>query len=275
MRTSLIALAISAALAAGCQTVETTKQGTVGVDRQQHMLVSEKDVEDSAQKQYAQMMAEAQKKGALDHDAAQVQRIKTIIGRLVPQTAVFRPDAQKWAWEAHVLSSKEVNAWCMPGGKMAVYTGLIEQLQATDDELAAVMGHEISHALREHSREAISRQMATQTAVGIAGALFGIGDLGQGLGNMVADVTLNLPNSRTNETEADRIGVELAARAGYNPQAAVSLWQKMAKLNSAGAPPKWLSTHPANEDRIKDVQVYAQKVMPLYTAAKASPSAGK
>jgi predicted Zn-dependent protease len=275
MRTSLIALAISAALASGCQTVETTKQGTVGVDRQQHMLVSEQEVEASAQKQYAQMMAEAQKKGALDHDPAQVQRIKTIVGRLVPQTAVFRPDAQKWAWEAHVLSSKEVNAWCMPGGKMAVYTGLIEQLQATDDELAAVMGHEISHALREHSREAISRQMATQTAVGIAGALFGIGDLGQGLGNMVADVTLNLPNSRTNETEADRIGVELAARAGYNPEAAVSLWQKMAKLNSAGAPPKWLSTHPANEDRIKDVQVYAQKVMPLYTAAKASPSAGK
>jgi predicted Zn-dependent protease len=274
-RISLIALAISAALASGCQTVETTKQGAVGVDRKQHMLVSEQDVEASAQKQYAQMMAEAQKKGALDHDAAQVQRIKAIVSRLVPQTAVFRPDAQKWAWEAHVLSSKEVNAWCMPGGKMAVYTGLIEQLQATDDELAAVMGHEISHALREHSREAISRQMATQTAVGIAGALFGVGDLGQGLGNMVADVTLNLPNSRTNETEADRIGVELAARAGYNPEAAVSLWQKMAKLNSAGAPPKWLSTHPADADRIKDVQVYAQKVMPLYTAAKASPSAGK
>jgi predicted Zn-dependent protease len=275
MRTSLIALAISAALAAGCQTVETTKQGTVGVDRQQHMLVSEQEVEASAQKQYAQMMAEAQKKGALDKDAAQVQRIKTITSRLIPQTAVFRPDAQKWQWEVHVLSTSEVNAWCMPGGKMAMYTGLIEKLQATDDELAAVMGHEISHALREHSREAISRQMATQTAVGVAGALFGVGQLGQSLGNMVADVTLNLPNSRTNETEADRIGVELAARAGYNPQAAVSLWQKMAKLNSSGAPPKWLSTHPSDEDRIKDVQQYAQKVMPLYTAAKAGPSAGK
>jgi len=275
MRISLIALAISAALASGCQTVETTKQGAVGVDRKQHMLVSEQDVEASAQKEYAQMMADAQKKGALDKDAAQVARVKAIVSRLVPQTAVFRPDAQKWAWEAHVLTSTEVNAWCMPGGKMAVYSALIEKLQATDDELAAVMGHEISHALREHSREAISRQMATQTAVGIAGALFGVGDLGQGLGNMVADVTLNLPNSRTNETEADRIGVELAARAGYNPEAAVSLWQKMAKLNSGGQPPKWLSTHPADADRIKDVQVYAQKVMPLYTAAKAGPSAGK
>jgi predicted Zn-dependent protease len=275
MRISLIALAISAALASGCQTVETTKQGAVGVDRQQRMLVSEEEVEASAKKEYAQMMAEAQKKNALDRDPAQVQRIKAIVSRLIPQTAVFRPEAPKWAWEAHVLSLNEVNAWCMPGGKMAVYTGLIEKLQATDDELAAVMGHEISHALREHSREAISRQMATQTAVGIAGALFGVGDLGQTLGNMVADVTLNRPNSRTNETEADRIGVELAARAGYNPEAAINLWQKMAKLNSAGQPPKWLSTHPSNEDRIKDIQVYAQKVMPLYTAAKASPSAGK
>jgi predicted Zn-dependent protease len=117
--------------------------------------------------------------------------------------------------------------------------------------------------------------MATQAAVGIAGALFGIGDLGQGLGNMVADVTINLPNSRTNEVEADRIGVELAARAGYNPQAAITLWEKMAKLSSGGAPPKWLSTHPSHEDRINDLKVYAQKVMPLYTAAKAGPSAGK
>jgi len=239
------------------------------------MLVSEQEVEASAEQQYVQMIAEADKKGALDKDAAQVQPVKTITSRLIPQTAVFRPDAQKWAWEVHVLSVTEVNAWCMPGGKMAMYTGLIEKLQATDDELAAVMGHENSHALREHSREAISRQMATQTAVGIAGALFGVGQLGTSLGNMVADVTLNLPNSRTNEQEADRIGVELAARAGYNPEAAVSLWQKMAKLNSAGAPPKWLSTHPTNEDRIKDIQVYAQKVMPLYTAAKAGPSAGK
>jgi len=275
MRTSLVALAACAALLAGCETAETTKQGVVGVDRQQRFLVSEKDVEDSAKKQYTAMMADAQKKGALDKDAAQVARVKAIVGRLIPQTAVFRPDATKWAWEAHVLTSSEVNAWCMPGGKMAVYSGLIEKLQATDDELAAVMGHEISHALREHSREAISRQMATQTAVGVAGAIFGIGDLGQSLGNMVADVTLNLPNSRTNETEADRIGVELAARAGYNPQSAISLWQKMAKLNSGGQPPKWLSTHPANEDRIKDLQVYAQKVEPLYQAAKSGPSAGK
>ena len=274
MRTSLIVLAISSALAAGCQSVETTQQGAVGVDRKQHMLVSEQEVEASAQKQYAQMMAEAQKKGALDRDAAQVARVKAITQRLIPQTAVFRPDAIKWQWEVHVISLDEVNAWCMPGGKMAMYTGLIQKLNATDEEIAAVMGHEIAHALREHSREQISRQMGTQAVVGIAGALFGIGELGQGLGNMVADVTLNLPNSRLHETEADRIGVELAARAGYDPMAAVSLWEKMAKLSSS-QPPKWLSTHPAHQDRIADLRNYAARVMPLYTAAKGSAAAGK
>jgi predicted Zn-dependent protease len=277
MRAFLVATAASVALlSGGCQSVDTTKEGAVGVDRQQRMMVSSEEVDAGSKKAYAQMMAEAQKKGALDRDPAQVQRVRNVVSRLVPQTTVFRPDAQKWPWEVHVISIDEVNAWCMPGGKMAVYTGLIQKLQVTDDELAAVMGHEIAHALREHARERISRQMGTQMAVGIAGALFGIGDLGQGLGNMVADVTLNLPNSRLHETEADRIGVELAARAGYNPQAAINLWEKMAKVSSGGQPPKWLSTHPSHEDRIKDLRIYAEKVMPLYqAAAKGGASAGK
>jgi predicted Zn-dependent protease len=276
MRTTLVAMAVSTALLSGCETVDTTKEGTVGVDRHQRMLVSEQEVEASSKQAYSQMMAEAQKKNALDRDAAQVQRVKNVVGRLVPQTATFRPDATKWAWESHVISIDEVNAWCMPGGKMAVYTGLIQKLQITDDELAAVMGHEIAHALREHARERVSRQMGTQMAVGIAGALFGVGELGQGLGNMVADVTLNLPNSRLHETEADRIGVELAARAGYDPRAAIQLWEKMAKVSSGGQPPKWLSTHPSHEDRIKDLRIYAEKVLPLYqAAAKGGASAGK
>src|SRR5215210_4093157 len=159
MRTTLVAMAVSTALLSGCETVDTTKEGTVGVDRHQRMLVSEQEVEASSKQAYSQMMAEAQKKNALDRDAAQVQRVKNIVARLVPQTATFRPDAAKWAWESHVISIEEVNAWCMPGGKMAVYTGLISKLNASDDELAAVMGHEIAHALREHSREAVSRQM--------------------------------------------------------------------------------------------------------------------
>jgi predicted Zn-dependent protease len=163
----------------------------------------------------------------------------------------------------------------MPGGKMAIYTGLIQKLGATDDEIAAVMGHEISHALREHARERISRQMGTQMAVGIAGALFGIGEVGQNLGTMVANVTINLPNSRTHEVEADRIGVELAARAGFDPKAAVTLWEKMAKQSSGGQPPKFLSTHPSHEDRINDLRAYAEKVAPLYAAAKGGSAAGR
>src|SRR4051812_20343986 len=264
----LLSVAVASALW-GCQTVETTQGGTVGVDRQQHMAVSSQEVDAGAKKAYSQMMAEAQKKGALDRDAAQVARIRAITQRLIAQTPVFRPDATKWEWESHVISLDEVNAWCMPGGKMAVYTGLIQKLNASDDELAAVMGHEMAHALREHSREQISRQMGTQMAVGLAGALFGIGDLGQSLGGMVADVTLNLPKSRTAEQEADRIGVELAARAGYDPRASIGLWQKMASLSDGGQPPKFLSTHPSNEDRIKDLQEYSAKVLPLYQQATA------
>jgi predicted Zn-dependent protease len=261
-------IALSLAAMSGCQSVQTTQGGTVGVDRQQYMAVSSQEVEAGAKKAYAQMMAEAQKKNALDRDAAQVARIRAITQRLIPQTAVFRPDATKWQWEVHVISVDEVNAWCMPGGKMAMYSGLIQKLNATDDELAAVMGHEISHALREHSREQVSRQLGTQMAIGIAGALLGVGDLGQSIAGTVADVTLNLPKSRTAEQEADRIGVELAARAGYDPRAAISLWEKMSKIGG-GQPPKWLSTHPPHQDRINDLREYSAKVMPLYQQASA------
>jgi predicted Zn-dependent protease len=238
------------------------------------MMVSAAEVNAGAEKAYAQMMAEAKQKGVLDKDAAQLQRIQAITKRLIAQTPTFRDDAAKWPWEVHVITLDEVNAWCMPHGKMAIYTGLIQKLNATDDELAAVMGHEISHALREHSREQISRQMGAQLGIGVVGALFGIGDLGQTIAGKVADVTLNLPKSREAETEADRIGIELAARAGYDPNAAVALWEKMSKLSSS-EPPKWLSTHPPHQDRINDLKSYAQKVMPLYVAAKGNAAAGK
>jgi predicted Zn-dependent protease len=275
VRTFLLPFAAAAAVLSGCQTVETTKPGAVGVDREQQMAVSAEEVHAGAVKAYAQMMAEAKKKGILDRDPAMVKRVQDITRRLIPQTTAFRPDAAKWPWEVHVITLDEVNAWCMPGGKMAIYTGLIQKLNATDDEIAAVMGHEIAHALREHARERISRQMGTQTAVGIVGALFGIGELGQSIAGTVADVTLNLPNSRLHETEADRIGVELAARAGFDPRAAVTLWEKMSKVAGGGQPPKWLSTHPPHEDRINDLRVYSEKVMPLFTAAKSTAAAGK
>jgi predicted Zn-dependent protease len=150
---------------------------------------------------------------------------------------------------------------------MAVYTGLIEQLKLSDDELAAIMGHEIAHALREHGRERISQQLAASFAVGVASAALGLGQGGTQLADMVAQVTFTLPNSRLHEQEADRIGVELAARAGYDPRAAVNVWKKMSQAGG-GAPPEILSTHPSPESRIKDLEVYSERVMPLYQAAR-------
>jgi predicted Zn-dependent protease len=167
----------------------------------------------------------------------------------------------------NVVTTQEVNAWCMPGGKIAVYTGLITKLNITDEELAAVMGHEIAHALREHGRERASEQMTQQLGVQVLSVLTGI-NLETQLTDIILNVTLALPHSRTHETEADRIGVELAARSGFDPRAAVSLWQKMGKLGG-DKPPEWLSTHPSDQTRTRDVQGYAERVMPLYEAARA------
>ncbi len=264
---ALLVLVIAALLLPGCETVETTKESAVGVSRPQHMAVSSEEVNASANKAYHEVIAQAQQKGALDRDAATMQRVKAIVGRLIPATGALRPDAPKWAWEVHVLSSDEVNAWCMPGGKIAVYTGLIDQLHPSDDELSAVLGHEIGHALREHSREQISRQMGEQLALGVVGAIFNVPDVAQQLAPMVLDVTFNLPHSRQQETEADRIGVELMARAGYDPHGAASLWEKMSKLGGS-KPPALLATHPSDEARLADVRKDAEKVLPLYQQAK-------
>lgn len=253
----------------GCATVQTTQSGTVGVERRQFMAASipPAELQQAANRQYAEMMAEARAAGALDSNAAQLQRVRTITNRLVQQVGAFRPDAAGWPWEIHVVSADDVNAWCMPGGKMAIYTGLINKIKPTDDELAAVLGHEMAHALREHSREQISQQMAAQMGLSVLSAVTGVaasGDLGAALTN----VMFTLPNSRTHESEADLIGVELAARAGYDPRAAVTLWQKMGALSQGSAPPEFLSTHPSAATRSTELQRNAEKVMPLYEAAR-------
>jgi predicted Zn-dependent protease len=254
----------------GCQTVQTTQSGVVGIDRKQSMssLVSSADMDRSATEAYGKLMSDARKKNQLNGDPAQVERVRRIARRLIPSTAAFRADAPGWDWEINVITSQEVNAWCMPGGKIAVYTGLLTQLAPTDAELAAVMGHEIAHALREHGRERASEQMAQQIGVSVLGAALGLGDLGARLTETVLQVTLSLPHSRTQESEADRIGVELAARSGYDPRAAVTLWEKMGKLGG-GQPPEWLSTHPSDQTRTRDLQSYSERVYPLYEAARA------
>jgi len=259
-------LAVLLALGA-CKSVQTTQGGSVGVDRTQYMMLSSSEVDKAAVQAYTQTLQQAQKKGALNQNAGQVARVRAIAQRLIPVTGAFRADAPGWKWEVNVITSSEVNAWCMPGGKIAVNTGLIEKLKITDDELAAVMGHEIAHALREHGRERASQQTAQSTVIGIGAALLGIGNAGASLVNIVADVTVGLPYSREFETEADRIGVELAARAGYDPRAAVTLWQKMGQAGGGGTP-QFLSTHPAPENRARDLTDYSARVMPLYEAAR-------
>ncbi|MEW6689597.1 MAG: M48 family metallopeptidase [Pseudomonadota bacterium] len=266
MRKSVFPLLL--VLAAGCQSVQTTQPGVVGVDRQQSMLVSSGTINRSAANAYRKVLQEAAAKGQLNRDAAQLARVRGIAGRLIPQTGVFRGDAPGWSWEVNVIASKEVNAWCMPGGKIAVYAGLIERLQASDDELAAVIGHEIAHALREHGRERASQAMAQSVGISVVGAVLGVSGGAQDLTQMVLDLTFNLPNSRTDEVEADRIGVELAARAAFDPRAAVSLWEKMQKTGG-GQPPQFLSTHPSRQTRIADLRNYAARVMPLYEQARA------
>lgn len=263
----MLLVLVSVGALAACQTVQTTQPGVVGVQRTQQMLVSSAEINASAEKAYQQEVSGAAKKGQVNRDAAQVERVRRISQRLIPQTAAFRADAPGWKWETNVITAKEVNAWCMPGGKMAVYTGLIERLQPTDDELAAVMGHEIAHALREHGRERVSQAQAQGMIIGVIGAAAGVSGTTLDLTRVVVDLTFNLPNSREHEIEADRIGVELAARAGYDPRAAITLWEKMGKAGG-GQPPEFLSTHPNHATRISDLRVYSAKVMPLYEAAR-------
>lgn len=260
-------LGVTAFALVGCETVQTTQGGVVGVDRAQRMAVSANQIEEMADKQYDQVLAEARKQGKLNTNAARTERVRNIAKRLIAQTSAFRPDAAKWDWEINVLNSPEINAWAMPGGKIAVYSGLIDKLNVTDDELAAVMGHEIAHALREHSRERASEQAVAGSLISIASAVAGIGQAGQQGLEFAYQGLLGLPNSRRHEVEADRVGVELAARAGYDPRAAISLWEKMGEA-SGGDPPKFLSTHPSREDRIRDLRDYAERVMPLYQKAK-------
>jgi predicted Zn-dependent protease len=261
-------LILATALLAGCQSVRTTQPGMVGVDRQQTMLVSSSTINQSADNAYRKVVGEARQKGQLNREPAQLERVRAIAARLIPQTGAFRADAPGWRWEVNVITSKEINAWCMPGGKIAFYTGLIERLQATDEEIAAVMGHEIAHALREHGRERASQAMAQGIGIAVVGAALRLPGGAQDLTQTVLDLTFNLPNSRTDETEADRIGVELAARGGYDPRAAVSLWEKMQR-ESKSQPPQFLSTHPSHATRISDLKGYSEKVLPLYESARA------
>lgn len=268
LRTGALALGLAVGLSA-CQSVQTTGTGVVGVDRQQRMsaLVSETELRQGAVQAYRAELDKERQKGTLNVDARLTARVKAIANRLIPTTRAFRPDAPGWAWEVNVIRSDSINAWCMPGGKIAVYTGLIEKLALTDDEIAAVMGHEIAHALREHARERASEQVTAGLLIQGGAAVLGMGSGTVDMARLAYQVTLGLPNSRLHESEADRMGVELAARAGYDPRAAITLWQKMGRAGGGGGP-EWMSTHPSADTRIRDLEVFAARVMPLYQQAR-------
>ncbi len=234
-------------------------------------LVPAEEVENQARGQYYQLLMDAKSHRAL----AGVEnplfiRVNTISKRLIPFAASWNSRAREWRWEVNVIGSNTVNAFCMPGGKVAVYSGLIQQLKVTDDELAMVLGHEMTHAVREHAREQMGKGFVTNGAARLGGLVVaGVLGVDPRVTDMVArggSQLLLLKFSREDETQADLIGMEIAARAGYDPRAAISLWQKMSSLNS-NAPNPWMSTHPANQTRIRDLEKNLNSVMPLYQRA--------
>lgn len=258
----LIAIAL---MFSGCVS-SSTKGGALGVDRSQLMLVSAKQMDAGAVQAYSQTISKAKKERKLNPDPAQTARVRNVGQKIISQVKVFRPDALNWNWQINVIDDEQLNAWCMPGGKIAVYSGMINKLRLSDAELAAVMGHEIAHALREHSRERASSEQLKGIGLVVLQATTGAGNGTMQLAQMASHYTISLPFSRGYEREADKLGIELMARAGYDPYAAVRVWQKMVKQNPK-SPPEILSTHPAPSSRIKDLEALASTVYPLYIEA--------
>jgi predicted Zn-dependent protease len=229
-------------------------------------IVSADQIEQAAGQQYVQMLQQAQQQRALaPADNAQLQRLRYIARRIIPFTTGCNPRAQQWRWDVNLIGSQELNAFCMPGGKIAFYFGILAKLKLDDDEVATIMGHEVAHALLEHARERMAKTMATRGAIELGAALFGLGGAGQTLAGMGGQL-LSLSFSRSDESEADALGLVLSAKAGYKPSAGVTLWHKMAAA-SKGAPPQWMSTHPSSDTRIRDIESRLARVDPVYEQA--------
>jgi len=243
-------------------------QVNVGDASRLRTLVPAGELESAATQEYSKMMAEARAQRALAPDThPQLVRLRAIANRLIPHAGQWNDRSRQWRWEVNLIGSKQVNAFCMPGGKIAFYTGILDQLQLTDDEAGMVMGHEMAHALREHARARIAKTQGTGTLLSLGAQLLGLGQLGDVAAN-VGTQLLTLRFSREDETDADLVGLELAARGGYNPQASVSLWQKMAQAGGGAGGPSFLSTHPSGPQRIQELQANVPKVQALYLRAR-------
>ena len=253
--------------AAGAAALPAAGQVNVGGSSAMRQLVPAEQLESSATQQYSQMLAQAKAQRALAPDNhPQLVKLRTIAQRIIPFAAQWNSRAGSWRWEVNLIGSKQINAFCMPGGKIAFYTGILDQLKLTDDEIAMVMGHEMAHALREHSREQLAKTQATSLGIRLGAAIFGLGDMGTAAANLGGKL-LTLKFSRSDESDADLVGLEMAARAGYNPQASVTLWEKMGQANGSGSI-GFLSTHPTGPDRIAKLQANVPKVSGLYEQAR-------
>ena len=263
MRT-VIYLLIGTLLIGACATTPT--------GRRQLMLVSEDQAIAASKEAYLSQMSELDSKGQILRKGPQVERVNEITNRLIAQAIIMRPATENWEWNVEVINDPDVvNAWCMAGGRMAIYTGLLDQLDATDDEIAQVMGHEISHALANHTAERMSIAMASSLGVLVAGVASDRPGITMAAAAGAAKVAVELPNSRESEAEADRIGIELAAKAGYDPAAAVTLWQKMGEVGGEG-PPAFLSTHPSPGQRQEKLAALIPEMQPYYEAANSAGS---
>ncbi|HRO53496.1 MAG: M48 family metallopeptidase [Alicycliphilus sp.] len=253
--------------AAGAAALPAAAQVDVGKSSAMRQLVPAEQLETSATQQYDQMLAQAKAKRALAPDNhPQLIKLRAIAQRIIPYAQQWNSRAGSWRWEVNLIGSKQINAFCMPGGKIAFYTGILDQLKLTDDEIAMVMGHEMAHALREHARERIAKSQATSIGLSLGAQLLGLGELGNMAANLGTQL-LTLKFSRSDESEADLVGLELAARAGYDPQAAVTLWQKMGQATGNGGI-GFLSTHPTGPDRIRELEQNVPRVQGLYLQSR-------
>lgn len=276
---ALIALSLCIG-AAPAQQSDTVVQDGIAVKKLNPFgrLISPEQVEQQSAQQYVAMMSEAHQKGALfPSNHPEVQRLRNIARRIIPYSTRWNQDARNWKWQVNLINSDQVNAFCLPGGRIGFYSGIISKLQLNDDEIAAIMGHEVAHALREHGRERAGKAAATSLAARVIGALSaawtGIDpSITGGVANAAGQLAV-LKFSRDEEREADLVGLDIAARAGYDPRAGVALWRKMASLSERGAPIQLLSTHPGGEDRIAIIQDHMNVLLPVYARAKGTTPA--